>query len=184
MLLFSLLQVPDPHLNITLSSIADHFYPGLQLNLTCFIHLDSQLESILTVSPTWSKSGDILSSSEKVLISSPTQVRPLLYQTSLVIRRLGKNSDNGDYVCSARIVSNSDLVLEAVAEVSKTITVEGKKLHRKFNIMWKWKASTHLTLKLSPNWHWILPMSKFQLLIYPPSLPHVLRSCLCNMRGA
>ncbi len=121
-----LITVPPPTLNITSSTADNHFFPGLQLNLTCFIHLGSPLESTLSMSTSWSKSRVLLTTNEKILINrNPIELGSLLYQTTLVIKELDESDDNGYYLCRANIMSSKDRVIGALAEISKTVIVEG-----------------------------------------------------------
>ena len=75
----------------------------------------------------WTRSGDVVTADEHFLIDqTPIQLGPLLYQASLAIRGLdGDGGDDGTYSCDVHIVSSSDHVLGASAQVSKHIGIEG-----------------------------------------------------------
>lgn len=101
--------VPPPAVNITSSPIDNHFYPGLRLNLTCYIHLTSLLEPSLRISATWEKSGAIITANEElVLDTNLVRLGSLLYKTSLVISALDREGrDDGQYVCTVNVSSDN-----------------------------------------------------------------------------
>lgn len=120
--------VPPPTVNITSDA---HFYAGLGLNLTCYIHLTSPLDqqNIVSLSSNWEKDATPLTTNEQLSIEQdPVFLDNHLYKTSLVIPALDAGgSDDGEYTCSVNILSNSNYVMGASAISLKNVFVEGKK---------------------------------------------------------
>ena len=122
--------VPPPTVVITGSPINSNFFTGLQLNLTCHIHIPSELLSLpISVTAQWIMSGTVLTSNSRLTVGEePVEVGPLLYQTSLVFNSLDGGEDNGNYTCSVTVDAIADIVNVRGAAVSttKAITVESK----------------------------------------------------------
>ncbi len=117
--------VLPPRLNITTSPISTHFFGGLRINLTCYIHLHSSIEHPLELSYIWIKPSTISTHTEEDIV----QLEPLLYQTSLVIDELDRGGgDDGEYSCRINISSNDAQVEGVAVEVTTSIFVQGKKL--------------------------------------------------------
>ena len=120
--------VPPAAVNITSSPVDNHFYPGLRLNLTCYIHLTSLLEPSLRISATWEKSGAIVTASEEELLLDPNLVKlgSFLYKTSLVIAALDREGrDDGDYVCMVNVSSDNALIVGFSVMSHRTVQVKG-----------------------------------------------------------
>ena len=122
--------VPPPTVVITGSPINSNFFTGLQLNLTCHIHIPSELLSVpISVTAQWTMSGTVLTSNSRLTVEEElVQVGPLLYQTSLVFNSLDGRVDNGNYTCSVTVdaIPESVNVRGAAVSTTKAITVESK----------------------------------------------------------
>lgn len=124
--------VPPPTLNITTLPIDAHFYAGLRLNLTCYIHLTLSSQSLnqhntVVLSSIWSKSGIALNNSEQLSVEKePVPLDSYHYKTSLVIQSLDAGrSHDGVYTCSVNIMSSNSFVMGGSAITQKSISVEG-----------------------------------------------------------
>ena len=126
------MTVPSPTLNITSSPIEAHFYAGIRLNLTCYIHLALSSQSLdqhstVNLFSVWSRSGIVLNDSQQVSIEEHVSLDDYLYKTSLVIQSLDAGrSHDGVYTCSADIISSSSFVTGGSAITQKSIFLEGK----------------------------------------------------------
>ena len=122
--------VPPLTVVITGSPINSNFFTGLQLNLTCHIHIPSELLSVpISVTAQWTMSGTALTSNSRLTVGEePVEVGPLLYQSSLVFNSLDRRGDNGNYTCSVTVdaIPDSINVRGAAVSTTKVITVESK----------------------------------------------------------
>lgn len=117
MLTFSSSGSP-PTVSITGSPIDTDYFTGLQLNLTCSIHIPPEFSSLpITVSARWTKSGSTLLSNSRVTVGERlVRVGPRVYQTSLAFTSLdGSRGDEGNYTCSASIALSGTRVSTASA---------------------------------------------------------------------
>ncbi len=115
-------SVPPPAVTITGFPVDSDFFTGLELNLTCSIHIPQVVDSpAIAVSAQWSKDGSILTSSDYVTVGDdPVRVGPLLYQSTVVFSSLDGARDTGEYTCTGR-VNSSDPATSAF-----TVTVPSK----------------------------------------------------------
>ena len=115
--------------------VDSNFFTGLQLNLTCIIHIsptELDVSTSMAVSAEWSKSGTILTTNTRVTVDEgPVTVGPLQYQSSLLFKSLDKTRDKGDYSCSVHVIHSLEGFLDAVTNtaVSRFITVQSKSNH-------------------------------------------------------
>ena len=115
--------MPPIVVTITVSPAISNLFTGLQLNLTCSVFIPEELISVpLNVSAQWSRSGSILQSNSRVRVVEPVRVKPLLYQTNVVISSFDKDKgDEGDYVCTVKI--NSPRLEEVTVSSAETIEI-------------------------------------------------------------
>ena len=112
--------------------VDSNFFTGLQLNLTCIIHISPtglDVPTSMAVSVDWSKSGTSLTTNSGVTVDKgPVEVGPLQYQTSLLFESLDKTRDEGDYTCSVHVIHSLEGFLDAVTDTvaSLSITVPSK----------------------------------------------------------
>ena len=115
--------------------VDSNFFTGLQLNLTCIIHIsptELDVSTLMAVSAEWSKSGTILTTSSRVTVDEgPVAVGPLQYQTSLLLNSLDNTRDMGNYTCTVHVIHSLDGFQDAVTNtaVSRYITVQSKSNH-------------------------------------------------------
>ena len=115
--------------------VDSNFFTGLQLNLTCIIHIsptELDVSTLIYVSAEWSKSGTILTTNSRVTVDEgPIAVGPLQYQTSLLLNSLDKTRDIGYYTCSVHVIHSLEGFLDAVTDTaaSRFITVQSKSNH-------------------------------------------------------
>ena len=112
--------------------VDSNFFTGLQLNLTCIIHIsptELDVSTLIYVSAEWSKSGTILTTNSRVTVDEgPVAVGPLQYQTSLLLNSLDKTRDVGNYTCTVHVIHSLDGFQDAVTDTAAShfITVQSK----------------------------------------------------------
>ena len=108
------------------------FFSGLQLNLTCIIHISPtglDESTSMAVSAEWSKSGTSLTTNSRVTVDKgPVEVGPLQYQTTLLFESLDTTIDEGNYTCSVHVIHSLEGFLDAVTDTaaSLSVTVQSK----------------------------------------------------------
>ena len=124
--------VPEPSVTISGSPINDHFYTGLQLNLTCQVEFILPVDTELRLSTLWMKAHSNINSDRiTVLGSERVSLNPMKYDSLLIFSPLSITSDDeGIYICSvsATLTQNS-AYLEEPPDVmtNRTIMIESKK---------------------------------------------------------
>lgn len=114
--------VSPPTVAIAASPNDINYFNGLQLNLTCFIHISSSLSQ---VGVNWTKSGSTLLSSSRVTVSETVQVNHSTYQRWIVFSSLdNKRGDEGNYTCSANIALSGSASPVAFATTEVVIAGE------------------------------------------------------------
>ena len=108
------------------SPVDSDFFTGLQLTLTCSIHIPEVLLSEpVEVSAQWSRDGSPLTSNAHVTVGEGVErVGPLLYVSTVVFSSLDGSRDSGDYTCTGK-VEVPDLDLSTVS-ATRTVTVPSK----------------------------------------------------------
>ena len=107
--------------------VDSNFYTGLELNLTCIVHLSPtglDVPTSMAVSADWSKSGTSLTTNSRVTVDKgPVEVGPLQYQTSLLFESLDKTRDEGNYTCSVHVIHSLEGFLDAVTDTAASLSV-------------------------------------------------------------
>ena len=112
--------------------VDSNFFTGLELNLTCIIHISPiglDISTSFAVSAEWSKSGTSLTTNSRVTLDEgAVEVGPLQYQTSLLFKSLDKTRDEGTYTCSVHVIHSLEGFLDAVTDTaaSRSILMHSK----------------------------------------------------------
>ena len=118
--------VSPPALAIAASPIDSDYFNGLQLNLTCFIHIASF--SVSHVGVNWTKSGSALLSNSRVTVSETMRVNQSTYQTWIAFSSLdNKRGDEGNYTCSANITLSG--LTSPIASATTEVVISGEWIH-------------------------------------------------------
>ena len=128
MVSFSSILVPRPMVEISTVPESGPFYAGSGLSLRCTIEVDSVLDVPYLVNVEWLKSGIMLRSDDRVLISNVTQQSSRLYLASVDLSPLSVTTDTGTYTCRVVVDTNPPMLyvqrivhfdMEAVTPQSK-----------------------------------------------------------------
>ena len=107
--------------------VDSNFYTGLELNLTCIIHISPTVLDVPTsmaIFADWSKSGASLTTNRRVTVDKgPVEVGPLQYQTSLLFESLDKTRDEGNYTCSVHVIHSLEGFLDAVTDTAASLSI-------------------------------------------------------------
>ena len=109
-------------------------YAGSSLTLNCTISLSSVVDTPITVSAVWKKNGNSISSAERLLSVSPSEVSPGVYHSLLLFRPLGWLIDDGNYLCEVNVTSdpeNSAFIL-ATPTLSDEISLLGTGIYSNY----------------------------------------------------
>lgn len=125
---FIIYLVPQPLVTITGFPIDDHFYTGLQLNLTCQVEFISAVDSELTVSVDWTKAESSINSNRVTTLDS--EIGFTIFRSSILFSTLAiDRDDEGEYICKTSVALSQDnqfLVVPAEVMGSRIVTIEGK----------------------------------------------------------
>lgn len=113
---------------MTTSPVDTNFFTGLQLNLTCNIHISVPQSYEISISAQWSKSGsNITTNNSRYSVDEGViAIAPSLFQTGLVLHSLNRSEgDEGNYTCMVVALTPNFLdIIAATGSVSLPVVVE------------------------------------------------------------
>ena len=122
-LCISLHTVPPPQITISGSPANDSFFAGILFNLTCYIQLDPAVDTQVSVTGMWNRSGTPLTSGGRITVFG-TSGGLLLYQTRVQFNPLS-GVDDGLFTCEALVEPQTPLVVGISAVNMRQINVTG-----------------------------------------------------------
>ena len=118
--------MPVPNVTIHLSSESNQILvAGSSLNITCFIFLDSRIDTPVNVTTTWSLVGTEteISADSRIIIHNLPSTDSWLFQSVLTFNELSEE-DNGTYQCTVSVRSTTDYPYVLPADnVSKNVSI-------------------------------------------------------------
>ena len=104
----SLHTVPPPQITITGSPTNVTFFAGSPFNLTCSIQLDPAVDTQVSVTAMWYRSGTLLTNDSHITVfgASENTSSPLLYQSRVHFNPLS-GEDGGLFACEAVVEPQS-----------------------------------------------------------------------------
>ena len=86
------------------------------------------MDTDVTVSSTWRRSGELLGANDRISISNTTQTDTIVYQSELQLSPISLTLDSGVYTCQVVVTADpsTPLVLDATTSGMETITVQSE----------------------------------------------------------
>ena len=94
----------------------------------CTVELVAEVDTGFSVIITWNRSGEQINSSDRISVSTATEVGASIYQSELQIDILSQIIDDGDYSCDATVSSSLQLqyVQDATGSDLQSIAVQSE----------------------------------------------------------
>ena len=102
-------------------------YAGNPLTLKCTAEVDTSVDVLYTIGVVWLKSGEMLNSDGRRIISNITQSTSDNYEATMYITSMSRVLDEGSYSCQVTVSADSSLLsIQSAMETDMvTITVQG-----------------------------------------------------------
>ena len=102
-------------------------HAGNPLTLKCAAEVDTSVDVLYTIGVMWLKSGEMLNSDDRRIISNITQSTSDNYEATMYITSMSRVLDAGSYSCQVTVSADSSLLsIQSAMETDMvTITVQG-----------------------------------------------------------
>ena len=94
--------------SVRVASLHTPTYAGSSLTLNCTITVSSVVDTSVIVSAVWKMNGNLITSTERLLSVSPSEVSSGVYQSLLQFNPLGWLIDDGNYMCEVDVASEAE----------------------------------------------------------------------------
>ena len=101
-------------------------FAGSSLELNCRAELVAEVDTGFSVVITWKRSGEQVNSSDRISVSTATDVSAFIYQSELRIAILSLTIDYGNYTCDVTVSSSPQLeyVQDATSSDMESVIVQ------------------------------------------------------------
>ena len=119
--------VPQPAVSLNILDGRALYYAGTSLSLRCNALVDVTVDIPYQISFTWTRSGSVLVSGNRLMISNATQLSQYAHYSTLEIITLSRIADTGTYSCRINLyVVSASFVQGSSPIVMESINIQGK----------------------------------------------------------